>query len=227
MKTNMMKGQQGFTLIEIAIVLVIIGLLLGGVLQGQQLIQNSRVRSMINEINGISAAVTGYQDRYGRLPGDDGNLVALQGRGGVWVAATGPTVAGNLSGAINTGPAITGGTFYTTPTLEALGFWQHLRAAGFINGDPSAVGAGTTPVSPWGGGITVTGLAANGVPIGVAKLCFNNVPGSAAQTIDTRLDDGANETGRVRSVTTANPAAATPAAAPYAEDITYAMCVSI
>jgi prepilin-type N-terminal cleavage/methylation domain-containing protein len=78
------RKQRGFTLIEIAIVLVIIGLLLGGVLQGQQLIENSRVKSATNDLNGLSAAAFSYQDRYGRLPGDDGPLATLQARGGSW-----------------------------------------------------------------------------------------------------------------------------------------------
>ncbi|MEQ9208613.1 MAG: prepilin-type N-terminal cleavage/methylation domain-containing protein, partial [Pseudomonadales bacterium] len=67
--TNAMKStrtQGGFTLIEIAIVLVIIGLLVGGVLQGQELIENSRVKQAVKDMNGTAAAVFAYQDRYGR-----------------------------------------------------------------------------------------------------------------------------------------------------------------
>ncbi|MEX2367719.1 MAG: prepilin-type N-terminal cleavage/methylation domain-containing protein, partial [Pseudohongiellaceae bacterium] len=74
-KQNIQGSQKGFTLIEIAIVLVIIGLLLGGVLQGQQLIENSRVKSATNDFNGVAAGAFSYQDRYGRLPGDDGPLL--------------------------------------------------------------------------------------------------------------------------------------------------------
>ena len=66
-----MKTQQsGFTLIEIAIVLVIIGLLLGGVLKGQELITSARVRNMISQQDGIKAAYFGFLDRYRALPGD-------------------------------------------------------------------------------------------------------------------------------------------------------------
>ncbi|HVS27365.1 MAG TPA: prepilin-type N-terminal cleavage/methylation domain-containing protein, partial [Burkholderiales bacterium] len=50
-----MRKQSGFTLIEIAIVLVIIGLLLGGVLKGQELITSARVRNLISQQDGIKA----------------------------------------------------------------------------------------------------------------------------------------------------------------------------
>jgi prepilin-type N-terminal cleavage/methylation domain-containing protein len=65
-----MKSSKGFTLIEIAIVLVIIGLLLGGVLKGQELVTSARVRNLITQQEGIKAAFFGFQDRYRALPGD-------------------------------------------------------------------------------------------------------------------------------------------------------------
>ena len=65
-----MKRQQGFTLIEIAIVLVIIGLLLGGVLKGQELITSARVRNIISQQDGVKAAYFGFLDRFRAIPGD-------------------------------------------------------------------------------------------------------------------------------------------------------------
>src|SRR5260221_3365198 len=61
----------GFTLVEIAIVLVIIGLLLGGILKGQEMITQARIKNAINDFNGVVTAITSYQDRYRALPGDD------------------------------------------------------------------------------------------------------------------------------------------------------------
>ena len=69
---NTKKMTQGFTLIEIAIVLVIIGLLLGGVLKGQELINNARVKSFANDFRNIPVAIYAYQDRFHAIPGDDG-----------------------------------------------------------------------------------------------------------------------------------------------------------
>src|SRR5258705_6098386 len=65
--------EAGFTLVEIAIVLVIIGLLLGGILKGQEMITQAKIKNLINDFNGVTVAVTSYQDRYRALPGDDLN----------------------------------------------------------------------------------------------------------------------------------------------------------
>ena len=69
----MKKQQQGFTLVEIAIVLVIIGLLLGGILKGQEMITQAKIKNVVADFSGISAAYYGYQDRYRAIPGDDSN----------------------------------------------------------------------------------------------------------------------------------------------------------
>ena len=65
--------QKGFTLVEIAIVLVIIGLLLGGILKGQEMITQAKIKNAVADFSGISAAYYGYQDRYRAIPGDDPN----------------------------------------------------------------------------------------------------------------------------------------------------------
>jgi hypothetical protein len=57
-------------------------LLIGGVLKGTELIENSKVKRAVSEINGITAALYSYQDRYQRLPGDDGPVATLQQRAG-------------------------------------------------------------------------------------------------------------------------------------------------
>jgi len=211
------KKQSGFTLIEIAIVLVIVGLLLGGVLQGQQLIENSRVRAAVNDFNGVPAAAYSYMDRYRRFPGDDGNLAAVQARGGAWANVTvGGDNNGSVSGGINN-------TF--NPTGELLGFWQHLRASGFIAGDPSTIGAAAAPQNPFGGLIGVNSVLIQGMPAGVNKLCMSNVGGSAALALDGRLDDGAPGTGNFRATAGVNPVAgAMGATTTYNVDTAYTVC---
>ncbi|MEQ1775315.1 MAG: prepilin-type N-terminal cleavage/methylation domain-containing protein, partial [Burkholderiales bacterium] len=100
MGEKQMHKQRGFTLIEIAIVLVIIGLLLGGVLKGQELITSARVRNLISQQDGIKAAYFGFLDRYRALPGD--YTAAVTNITGISVAACNAGV-GNGNGQIEAG----------------------------------------------------------------------------------------------------------------------------
>ena len=211
--------QSGFTLIEIAIVLVIVGLLLGGVLQGQQLIENARIRGAVNDFTGVSTAIYSYQDQYRRLPGDDGPLATLQARGGNWgtiTAASTPGPNGLLAGA-NVGNTFTGASG------EHIGLWQHLRAAGYVAGDQTIATAGAIlPSNPFGGQTAVTSVLAVGLPLNTLKVCMNNVPQAAALALDTRLDDGKPSTGSFRANAGTNLAAA--ASNDYATVGVYAVC---
>ena len=183
--------QQGFTLVEIAVVLVIIGALLGGILQGTRLIENSRVKKAVAEINGIGAAYNAYQDKYGRQPGDDGSLANVRARGGDW---NGVPRAGNRNGAVQVGA---NNTF--TGANENYAFWQHLRAAGLITGDHTANSQATVfPTNSYGGRIGVTNATIlNG--LSGLKLCLSQVPGDAALAMDTQMDDGNPNSGNVRA----------------------------
>src|SRR6476659_9791119 len=75
----MRSQQSGFTLVEIAIVLVIIGLLLGGLLQGQELINSAKVKNLANDFRVIPTYIYAYQDKFRALPGDDANVTAHVG----------------------------------------------------------------------------------------------------------------------------------------------------
>lgn len=214
-----MKQQSGFTLIEIAIVLVIIGLLVGGVLQGQELIENSRVKQAVKDMNGTSAAIFAYQDRYSRLPGDDGNAATLAARGASWNGITAGDADGNLEIGVNA-------TF--TGAGESGAFWQHLKASGFIAGNPVDTGVLALPTNPWGGKLGVTSAVMGGGLAG-NKVCLSQVPGTAAIAIDTELDDGQGDSGRLRATlgstggVNTNPSN-TALAAPYSEDSVYTVC---
>jgi prepilin-type N-terminal cleavage/methylation domain-containing protein len=181
-----MKKTQGFTLVEIAIVLVIIGLLLGGILKGQEMITQAKIKNLIADFSGISAAYHGYQDRYRKLPGDDGDANARWTLG-IAAPAAGAYNDGTVSGAYNS----------TTANDESRLFWLHLRRAGFVAGSDQE-----PPFNAVTGKLGVqTGNANNATALGgfsALIVCSANMPDKVAIAVDTQMDDGDARAGSVR-----------------------------
>ena len=202
---NLPKHQSGFTLIEIAIVLVIIGLLLGGILKGQELITQGRIRNVANDFQSVTAAVNLYQDRYRALPGDD------IGAAGRWTTTT----SGGGDGIIGTGTAATPAYNSATAGDESRLFWQHLRLAGLIGGPTTSGAVGTANPPNAASGVTGVQNSAFGI-IGLV-VCSNNLPAKIAQAIDSQFDDGNAITGTVRG-TTETAATTTVPTANYIDD---------
>ena len=201
------KKQSGFTLVEIAIVLVIIGLLLAGVLKGQELIESSRIKNMAKDLNGMTAIVTSYQDRYRGVPGDDFTATTHTERG--WGATA--FTAGTNDGLIGAGAAA---VIFPAPAAatENLTAIQALRYAGFLEGNGASV---TPPTNAAGGAI---GLTQNVMGFGARNVvCFSGLNGKQAGALDRLIDDGVNNTGSVRSEVGALAATA-PKSASYVED---------
>jgi prepilin-type N-terminal cleavage/methylation domain-containing protein len=215
----MKKSQKGFTLVEIAIVLVIIGLLLGGILKGQEMITQAKIKNVIADVTGVSAAMYGYQDRYRALPGDDKGA-------GRWTSAP-AAVAGNGDG------VIAGAYNYTGPTPpESLHFWDHLRRAGFVGGqgteNPFNAVSGKTGVQTGdgvGGGVLAVSAPATEQFTGLV-LCTANLPDKIAVSVDAQMDDGKGKTGAVRGQKGGGNPNINPAAEDYTEDgvSTYVVC---
>jgi prepilin-type N-terminal cleavage/methylation domain-containing protein len=194
----MKRNQSGFTLIEIAIVLVIIGLLLGGVLKGQELINSAKVKNLANDFKNVPVFIYGYQDKFKALPGDD--LNADTHVGGV-KATTPASKQGNgvIDGAWDT----------TTQTDESWLFWQHIRLAGFGPGstDTTDANGDYIPKNAFGGNLGVTNSTTDS-PItaapsagpgikGTYVVCSGSIPGKFAKQLDVTLDDGNTATGSV------------------------------
>ena len=134
-----LRAQRGFNLLEIAIVLVVVGLLLGGVMRGQELIASSRVRHLIAQQEGIRAAFYGFLDRYRSMAGDyAGASHALRCPSGA------SCLNGNGNGIVEDAatPATIGGV--ASEVTESLLAWMHLASAGFLNGEYRMTAGDTT-----------------------------------------------------------------------------------
>jgi len=192
-----LKKQTGFTLVEIAIVLVIVGLLIGGVLKGQEMITNAKLKRIESDNAGIAAAMFSYQDRYLQLPGDDGGA---SGRFDVYSAGSSPLSVkanGDGDGVIGAGGDWNATIIpWTEFGEETLKFFAHLRAAGLVPGGGTD---STRPTNAYGGQIGIQDGALN---ISGHVTVFGAIEGPIAKILEGRLDDGQGDTGRIQSAIT-------------------------
>lgn len=215
-----MKKQAGFTLIELAIVLVIIGLLLGGVLKGQELINSAKAKNIASDLKNAQIFIYGYQDKFRSIPGDDAN-VATHINGGT--PATSP--AGSLNNA-----QINGDWDSTTATDESFLFWQHVRLAGFATGPTAVADAAYLPRNAESGRLGIQSLngfttIVDAAPMtGLYVVCSENITGRLVKQIDTNLDDGNTATGSLRAVIP--PATASVATAAIIDGTAYTICMA-
>ena len=180
------QASKGFTLVEIAIVLVIIGLLLGGILKGQELINNAKVRAIADRQNSLKVAWFSFIDRFAALPGD-----YVQAN----IYITGAT-AGNGDGLII--------------LEEAPLVFQHMTSAGYLRCPQcTETATGTAPVASnalintYGGVMSIwhdsdyyaiRGGASGATP----RLMIHTgprIPSNIIAEVDRKVDDGAPNTG--------------------------------
>ena len=222
---GMNKTQSGFTLVEIAIVLVIIGLLLGGVLKGQELINSAKVKTFVNDFKTVPLFIYGYQDKFRALPGDDkavaSHLSAPSSSVALLVASNGTLGDGRIEGKFDS----------ENSKDESVAFWQHVRLANLASGSTDFGEnniAAALPTNADGGRLGIQ----SDIPIkdmtGSYFVCSKGIQGKFAKQIDITMDDGNTETGSVRVMGTAStgtpPAVATTS---IVDSTTYTVCVAM
>lgn len=227
-ETVMKSQQQGFTLVEIAIVLVIIGLLLGGVLKGQELINSAKVKNFVNDFKTVPLFIYGYQDKYRALPGDDLQVTTHLASEATAASVTllVPTAAtqgnGRLEGNYN---SITG-------TDETVAFWQQVRLANLASGNADfTTPANVMPTNADGGRLGVQSTAPITGMTGSYFVCSEGIQGRFAKQIDVTLDDGNTATGSVRVAAgpysgTALAAVPTTGSGGIVDNSTYIVCAA-
>lgn len=194
--------QGGFTLVEIAVGLLIITLLLGGFLKGQELIHSSRVRTLAETSAGVRTAYLGFIDRYNKIPGD-WNAAAATLVLGVTVNNPSPSIATSNNGRLDN-PS--GATAYAEPNA----MWEQLAKGDFIEASYPGTNAvpnqnnGLTPLNVYGAPI-IAGRTneymdvASPPPERLHLYVGRFVPVSSIRELDVKIDDGLPRSGGVRA----------------------------
>lgn len=211
-----LNSSKGFTLVELAIVMIIVGLLISGVLKGQQLIKNAQIAAVITQVKGYQAAINSFRDAYGGMAGDMSNADRrLSGCDAVNYCQPGD--GDSLVGFF--GSALTANAVSEEETIQ---FWKHLALADLITGGNPSAEVNTTdlawglthPDTPVAGGFEFffsTNLGYGTTSGHVLRLTNGGVtgvmpdqPGEGAMAprdaaqIERKLDDGQPSTGIVR-----------------------------
>jgi prepilin-type N-terminal cleavage/methylation domain-containing protein len=187
------RRQSGFTLIEIAIVLVIIGLLLGGILKGQELINSARVKNLATDFRNIPVFIYAYQDKFRALPGDDSAVVAHTG--GTLATTDSTPGDGIIDGAWNS----------DTPGNESFLFWQHIRKAGLAPGSTNIASDDYEQLNAVGGRVGIqSGKPFTSMNSGTWFVCSSGITGKLAKQLDVQMDDGDTDAGTMQAGATAD-----------------------
>lgn len=213
------KRENGFTLVELAIALMVIGLLIGGVLKGQELIENARITRVVKDLNDYDAAVMIFRGAYNALPGDIRNPTRIPN------CDSAP--CNNVVGVGNGQIAESNNSGNPSTAVKAKNFWIHLERAGLITGNDEDENftkiRSINALEGW----FVASYTATGNPDLTADPAMNSInlrqsypnhsdryfSPKTANTLDQKMDDGKPLSGTfiaARSITTGSHGTSAP-----------------
>lgn len=169
---NNLYMQKAFSLVELSIVLVILGLLTGGILGGQALIRAAELRSISSDLSSYQTTINTFKDKYFSMPGDMPNALLF------WPADTTSNCT-HGTGTDQTPKLLTcngngDGRIVGTQYNESWRVWQHLANAGLISGQFSGHRNNLTDLNIFGGG-TACGCFNAKAGVNVPLTKFSNV----------------------------------------------------
>lgn len=196
----------GFSLVELSIVLIIIGLLISGVVASKQLINQAKIRNIISNANNYQTAINTFVLEFDQLPGDFNDAVNALG-------CAAPCVNGNNNGQITTASATAGAH------EEGINAWAHLSLAETINGSFSVPTNNNDQISAGTNLPDISGIGAFGLYYGTLQTFARNhltiaavdtggtnktefwdnpaLTTADAKKIDSKIDDGIPTKGNV------------------------------
>ncbi|MAR56637.1 MAG: hypothetical protein CMM93_05585 [Rickettsiales bacterium] len=213
--------RHGFSLVELSIVLVILGLLTGGILTGQSLIRAAELRGVVTELQRFQTATRSFQDKYFAIPGDMRNATDFWGVAHATPTTCATTASTDAKTCNGDGDGIIEHTVLNATSNEQFRFWQHLANAGLIEGNYTGIAGSTgnhdhvifgtnTPKSK----LSNAGWSVrywSSIQFVRLEHAFNLGAASTASTnngailkaeemwsVDTKMDDGKPATGKIR-----------------------------
>lgn len=187
----------GFSLVELAAALMVIGLLLSGVLKAQGFMDCNKTHLLADDFRNVTLYLNEYLGKFSALPGDDPTIGTVHSH----LDTATPCSISMVGKCIRGNGVIDGKWNDITPASESFLFWQQVRLAGFSSGDPDIASANYRPKNIVGGNLGITNQTST--PIAGLKggyiVCSDGIAGKYVKQLDLAMDDGNTTSGFMRT----------------------------
>lgn len=186
----------GFTLMQVAIALMVLGILWSVGLKAMEVIDLRRIQKLAADFKNVQQAISEYQGKYRALPGDDPTIGSTNSH-----LNGANTCTVTIADGCKPGNGIIDGKWNdSTASSESFIFWQHVRLAGYSSGDVDITTTDYPEINVVGGRIGITNQDLTPVAglKGAHIICSDSIPGDYAKEVDRAIDDGNTDSGFMR-----------------------------